>query len=148
MELENLLQVSRSTSLPQVNSYKAQEEQQHFPASWGADSVSISQEARTALSASAQNDTPGQKDDDTVEIFAEYMDKAKGNSSSSGSAEEQLENLRKKPQSLQSKLAQVASSGSMPEETKSSMMENLNAQIQQVTTQIAELLKGQSASSA
>lgn len=144
--MESLLQVSQSNLVPQINTHKTQEEQQSLPASWGADSVSISPEARAALSAaSSSGEKTGQEEDEATEAFAEYMDKAKGGTSSSGSAEEQLENLRKKLQALESKLAQVASSTSMPEETKNSMMENLNAQIHQVSTQIAELLKAQSA---
>ncbi len=114
------------------------------PVSWKADRVSISDRARemqqAAASSDAQqtndkNETAAQKAGDKL---SEAVDKATGKASSSSSAD-QVENLEKKIEELQTRITQVAGSSSMPEEVKESTMSSLNAQISQLTAQLAAL---------
>ena len=146
MRLEDVLQTAPTLQNQSLNAYQKQQEQESsFPASWGPDTVSISDRARSASATASVNtavpDEP-QEEDGTTEAFAEYMDKARGATSDSGSPEEQLEALRKKLKELEDQLSQVATSTSMPEETKNSRMQSLNAQISQVSAQTAELTSG------
>ncbi len=114
------------------------------PASWKADKVSISDQAREMQQAAAAADVEKNEADDKAAAqeawgkLHEAVDRAQGNASGS-SSEDQIEALERKIEELQSRMAQIAGSNSMPEDTKESMVSSLNAQISQLVSQLAEL---------
>ncbi len=111
---------------------------QGSPPSWGPDRVDISPAAREAAQHAAKSQGVADDADDAVEAFRKYMHKARGgiDPSTSGGT---IESLQARLKELQSKLTSVASSPNMPEEAKSSMIAAIQAEINQVAAQIAEL---------
>lgn len=114
------------------------------------DSVSISAEAKaayeaglhTAAKTDANQEEADATEDDATKAFSEYLDEAKGKTVSGGgggSTEDQIEALKKKLEKLQAKLAQAAQDSSATDEAKNSRMQVINAEIEQVVGQIAEL---------
>ena len=69
------------------------------------------------------------------------MDKARGtgDSASSGSVEEKIEELKKKLKQLQAQMGQVAQNQTMSEEAKEGRISGLQAEMNSVISQIAEL---------
>lgn len=98
------------------------------------DTVSISSAAREAQHASRSEDDG---ENDAVEAFRKYMHKARGGVASSSN--NPLEALRERLKDLENKLSSLATSQSIPEETKSSMIQAIQAEISQIASQIAEL---------
>ncbi|WP_031387063.1 FlxA-like family protein [Desulfonatronum thiodismutans] len=98
------------------------------------DTVSISPAAREAQQAVQSED---HDDNNAVEAFRKYMHKARGGVDSSSN--NPLEALRERLKDLENKLSSLATSQSIPEETKSSMIQAIQAEISQIASQIAEL---------
>lgn len=120
-----------------------EEEQPLLPSSWGKDTVSFSQEALDAQRAEAGSKQRGK---DTMEkdgasaSFAEYMRKARGEDPSTGAnPQEQLERLKERLKKLTGQKAQIATDEGLAEAGAQSKMEALDAEINQVISQIAEL---------
>ncbi|SDB13081.1 FlxA-like protein [Desulfonatronum thiosulfatophilum] len=111
-------------------------EQRSAPTSWGSDAVTISPAARDAQSA-LRKDEETDGDNTAAEAFKAYMDKTRGGSGSSGDSP--IEALKARLKDLENKLASIAASPTMQEQTKNSMMQAIQAEITQVTAQIAEL---------
>lgn len=117
------------------------------PLSWGADTVSISAEARAAQqSAAAGDQNKGQSqegseeegEEDATAAFGEFMAKAKGAKAASDPSE-QIEALKSKLVQLQNKKAQILSSQGLGEEAKQSQASAIDGQINQIMSLIAEL---------
>lgn len=146
MQVQGVSSWFRSEKAAAADPYRKllEDEISSAPMSWGADTVTISNEARAAQqSAAAQTaddeGAPAAEKSSPGEDFAAYMEKARGDVSSSGaSAEEQLEALQKKLEDLQNKMQQTASAP-LPEETKQSQIQSLNTQISTIMAQISEL---------
>lgn len=128
---------------------KSTMEEESSSPSYGQDTVSISSEARAAyefsLAATQKNEREQTEDvgDDPTKVFSDYLNKAKGNvtdSSGGGSAAEQIEKLKNKLVTLQQKLVNTAADDTLPDEVKSSRVQVINAEIEQVMGQIAELM--------
>ncbi|WP_158269711.1 FlxA-like family protein [Desulfonatronum sp. SC1] len=131
---QNFLRAVEFERQPVVRETQATDWFQGVSSSAGGDTVSISSAAREAQQA-AQSEDHG--DNDAVEAFRKYMHKARGGVDSSSS--DPLEALKERLKELESKLSAVAASQSMPEETKNSMIQAIQAEIGQITSQIAEL---------
>ena len=118
-----------------------------LPASWGPDTVSISEEALAAVRAAqkaAENSGSSEEDKDvseTEQAFADYMTRkrSKAVGSDSESLEGKLKELEDKLKALESELAAVASKGKTDEATMS-QVEQLTTQIEAVTAQLTELM--------
>ena len=113
------------------------------PLSWGADTVSISAEARAAQQAAATGDqntdeSEEEGEEDATAAFSDFLAKAKGAKVASDPSE-QLEALKSKLTQLQSKKAQILASQELPDETKESQASAIDGQINQIIALIAEL---------
>lgn len=110
------------------------------PASWGSDTVSFSPAALAAMQAE-ESEKQEKSEDDGTAAFAKYMRKARGEEASSASnPEEQLERLKERLKKLSEQKAAIATKeDGSPQATKDSKMEALDAEINQVISQIAEL---------
>lgn len=164
MYLEGTTGASRPEHiLTKLNYLKPDDESSFFPASWGSDSVTISEDARNAalmateVGATAQSLAPTESsakptppqdpveqkepEDGPVKKFSDYLKRALGQAggASSGSVEDQIKALEEKLAALQSKLASVASDKKTSNEAKQNQVETLEAEINQVTSQISEL---------
>lgn len=98
------------------------------------DTASISSAAKDAQQTAKSQ---GSGATDSMEAFRKYMHKARGgiDSSSGGS----LEALEARLKDLEKKLASIAADQNMPEQTKNSMIQAIQDEISQITSQIAEL---------
>lgn len=144
MYLDGILSTGyTSQALANSANKKQEEEESSLPLSWGKDTVSFSQEALAAQRAEAANKQEAEDKtagDDTAAAFAEYMKKARGeDSETSADPVEQLEKLKERLQKLTEQKAQVATEEGSSEAAKQGKMEALDAEINQVITQIAEL---------
>ena len=143
MRIDDILQ-SAETPLAGYTKRRAEEEEKGFSlASWGSDSVSISEEAiakqQAAKTASANND----KEKNTGE---DSLSKASSGGGSGGvsttDTAEQIEAIDKQIKALQAQLAQVMGSN-MPDETKESRAAGINQQIAALTAQKNEIIAAQ-----
>ncbi|GAB6059299.1 hypothetical protein JCM31598_24160 [Desulfonatronum parangueonense] len=114
----------------------AAQEQSGGPTSWGSDTVTISPEAR-GVQRTQKTDDETDDDNTAVKAFKAYMDKARGVGDSSGNSP--IEALKARLKDLENKLDSIAASPTMQEQTKNSMIQAIQAEITQVTAQIAEL---------
>lgn len=111
------------------------------------DTVAISTEARERYAAmvaashpQAESEQQSQEEEESAgDQLAQYMSEARGEVSSGGSAEDQLEKLKAQLQKLEEKKAQVLQSDSMSPEEKESMVQAIDAEINALMSQIAEL---------
>lgn len=112
----------------------------------GRDTVNISPEARERLAAVSAKDSGQQtaQDGETAE-GEEGASGAQGASGSGSSGTSQLEALEKQLKELQSKYQKVASDSSIPPEEKEAQLGAIQAQMSQLTSQIAELKSQQGA---
>lgn len=125
-----------------------EEQQSSVPASWGADKVTISPEARAAAQAEAANkersgntENGEQKSDaegkSATEKFSAYMSgsrsKARG-----GSPEERIAGLKEKLQGLQGEMRKAASQDPPTAQSQNSV-KMLNSQMDSIMSQIAKL---------
>ena len=146
MQIQDILSSEQSEYISSLTrkseKEKDSESSSSTPLSWGADTVSISPEARAAQQSSStanQNEQGAEEgEEDATAAFSEFMSKAKGEKTSSDPSE-QLEALKSKLTQLQSKKAQVLSSPELPEEAKLSQASAIDGQINQIMAQIAEL---------
>ena len=118
-----------------------------LPASWGSDTTSFSPEALAALDMAAvaakqPELDEGKEENGAAAEFSKYLRQARGEeSASSGSLEEELENLKERLRKLEEKkqkeaekAAEEGASG-----TLQTRFEALDEEIAQVASQIAEL---------
>ncbi len=144
MLIQDILSSEQAIPAASAETRERRNDPESTPASWGADTVSISPEAREAqraqqaLQPEAEQGDGSEAEQDPLGVFHSFLDKAKGQSAASGSPKEQIKALQQKLVSLQSKLAQIASSN-MPEEAKGSQISTINGQINAIMNQISEL---------
>ncbi len=139
MQLEGILGLGYTEPVKTVTSGDKREENASVPLSWQNDTVSISDAAKAAQQAASAEDE--QQEDDPAAMFSDYMKKARGQDggASSGDPEEQIKALQEKLQKLTSQMEQTAKEDGTPDSAKSSKMEAISAEINQVISQIAEL---------
>lgn len=141
MRIEDFL--NQSISAKQLSNYAKQPEAAAFslPES-RSDSVSISQEGREAQQSGGAFFTDTQETSEAKIAFKHYMDQAAGRvPSAPKSPEEKLKELAEKLKKLQTQLSDVVADESLPDQVKTSRMETLNAQINQVHAQMGEVAK-------
>ncbi|WP_028572925.1 FlxA-like family protein [Desulfonatronum lacustre] len=131
---QNFLRTGESAGQPIVRETQATDWFRGASTSAGGDTVSISPAAREAQQAAKSEDTG---DNDAAEAFRKYMHKARGGIDSSSSGP--LEALQARLKDLTNKLSAIAANQSMPEQTKNSMIQVIQAEINQISAQIAEL---------
>ena len=146
MYIEDILSTEQSeyiSSLTRKNGTEKDEESggSSLPVSWGSDTVSISKEARAAQQSSStadQNeDAESEEEGDAASAFGAYMAKSRGATSSDST--DKLEALQSKLQQLQAKKSQILSAGGVSDEAKEAQASGIDAQINQVMSEIAEL---------
>ena len=145
MNIEDILSTEQSeyiSSLTRKNNTEKDEESSgsSLPISWGADTVSISKEARAAqqsASTADQNEGESEEEGDAASAFGAYMAKSRGAASSDST--DKLEALQSKLQQLQAKKSQILSAGGVSDEAKEAQASGIDAQINQVMSEIAEL---------
>ena len=140
MFLDGILNTGYTSPASATSAYKKQNEETStpLPRSWGSDTVSFSAEAVAARQAEAASNQE-EKDDPTA-AFSKYMREARGEeSSTAGDPAAQLEKLKERLKKLAEQKSQIATEEGTPEATKQSKMEALDAEMNQVISQIAEL---------
>lgn len=139
MRIEDFL--NQSISSKQLTDYQKQPEAGTFSLPGAEDSVTISPEAREAQ----KNGGYFTEVENTTEAkiaFKHYMDQATGRvPSPPKSPEEKLKELAEKLKKLQAKLSDVVTDESLSDSVKTNRMSSLNAQINQVHAEMAEVGK-------
>lgn len=121
------------------STYGKQEEEENLPLSWKADSVEISDEAKSAYGALIGGTENSDSEENAAsDEFSQYLSEAKGQSVSSGDSAEQLEELYEKLEKLQTQLSQLMGSG-LPEEAKQASTGAITSQITALQAQIMAL---------
>lgn len=147
MNIQDILSSEQSeyiSSLTRKNNTEKDEESSgsSLPISWGSDTVSISKEARAAqqsASTSDQNEEAESEEEegDAAGAFGAYMAKSRGAASSDST--DKLEALQSKLQQLQAKKSQVLSADGVSEGAKTAQASGIDAQINQIMSEIAEM---------
>ena len=108
MLIQDILSSQQAIPAASAETRERRNDSEETPASWGADTVSISPEAREAQRAQkarqpeAEQGDASEAKEDPVDAFHSFLDKAKGQSAASGSPKEQIKALQQKLVSLQS----------------------------------------------
>lgn len=139
MRIEDFL--NQSISAKNLSSYRKQPEAATFSLPERNDTVSISPEAREAQKGGGYF-TEKQETSEAKIAFKHYMDQATGRvPSPPKSPEEKLKELAEKLKKLQTKLSDVMADQSLSDSVKNNQAESLNAQINQVHAEMAEVAK-------
>ncbi len=122
--------------------YQKQQEEKltASPISWGEDKVSFSAEAQSKAQATTENREDS--DDEALNAadqFKSYLDKTKGKTTGGSDPEAQIKALQEKLVALQAQMSKTAADDTMPSEAKESKISSINAQINSILSQIAEL---------
>lgn len=130
---------------PEAQQKARDEEQSFLPSSWGADTVSISRQARDMQAVQAyegRQDDEGAKAEAKLDAAAEfkaYLEKKRSRAQGPENLEELLEQLEEEAAEISKKIARVAADTNMGEAERNAQLTALQNQLQQVQSQIGEV---------
>ena len=141
LDIFNPVNVAQAEAVTPLKPAQSQNENSAKPSSWGvgggADTVSISEEARVALEAAKkerENQQSDPEEDSPLQEFKAYMKEAKGQNAS-----DDLESLQKRLKALANKIAKLSQDQNMSDEARTSTITALQEQMQMIMNKIAKM---------